>query len=634
MAKASKKPGLKAIVDASGALLKAGQWVVVAPGVPINEKLKGRSGQVDYIEEAADRGMVTVQFPAVSGFEAESTEFICRDLLLAEPPVLSTAPVQHALQYVPLLKIDVLRNTRQQYDEPAMVELVQSIEAHGVLQSILVRPHPERPDRYQLAAGHRRYFAAQRAMLEEIPATIRQLTDREFLEVQLLENLQRQDVHPADEAVAFAELLDEHHFSAEEIALKVGKPVKFVLQRAKLVALSAFWMELLRNNGLALAAAHELARLPHESQLLIEREGVRILGNQPTYNFGAVWIRSTIKDKVLRELGTAAFPKDDAELYPLAGPCTTCPKRSGACHLLFEEDDLTHDLCLDGTCFAQKKELFVARRQREVKKETGKPAVLVSINYYQTDNKAAIDHSKYREATPETPGAVAALLADGVEAGATKWVLLDKGAAPKSVNAAEEEKAERAATIRSNRIKRQINELQAAMLRQLFSNEIGSNGPAANALINSFLESAFLYGYSRTPKSTLEYLHQQYGWPEATGADLDNQYRSGEKITPHQEYLQRQLRTMSVVDKVVLYFDLKFRSGLEQSEVLQVQQRYVKVLPLDYRDEFDVAQRAEQLVEEQYYSKGPRKSEKQNVAEIEAVLQKQFAPVGEEVTSA
>jgi ParB/RepB/Spo0J family partition protein len=300
-----------------------------------------------------------------------------------DTPTATTAPVYTPtkMKLVPLADIVVTSNTRKVFDETALAELAESIKAQGVIAPITVRLHAGQPGTFELVAGERRYRASKLAEQVTIPAVIRTLTDREFLEVQLLENLQRVDVRPADEASAFSKLLGSN-FSAEEIAQRVGKPVKFVLQRAKLVALIPFWMELLEADRLPLVAAHELARLPAHSQVVVKKwfESSHTWDLKQAKPLEASTIRHGINQEVMRQLSGAAFPKEDATLCPAAGPCTTCPKNSANSRGLFEEagTDAQAGKCLDAVCFGQKKDAFLARRKKEF---AGTDVPLISTSY-------------------------------------------------------------------------------------------------------------------------------------------------------------------------------------------------------------------------------------------------------------
>ena len=109
---------------------------------------------------------------------------------------------------------------RSRFDDTALQELAASIKASGVLQPVLVRRHA---DRYQLVAGERRLRAAQIAGLAKIPAILRDVGDREMMELALIENIQREDLNPIDEAKAYKALLGTVGLTHEELSERVGK---------------------------------------------------------------------------------------------------------------------------------------------------------------------------------------------------------------------------------------------------------------------------------------------------------------------------------------------------------------------------------------------------------------------------
>ena len=117
----------------------------------------------------------------------------------------AVAPVVSSIQDIPLAKIrESKTNPRRFFDEAKLAELADNIRQHGVLQPILLRPLPEgEAGTYELVAGTRRYRASKLAKRDSIPATVRELTDAQALELQVIENVQRVDVHPLDEAQGY-----------------------------------------------------------------------------------------------------------------------------------------------------------------------------------------------------------------------------------------------------------------------------------------------------------------------------------------------------------------------------------------------------------------------------------------------
>jgi ParB family chromosome partitioning protein len=126
---------------------------------------------------------------------------------------------------------------RRMFDQSAIDDLVVSVREKGILQPLLVRVHPEDAEAYEIIAGERRWRAAQVAALHEVPAIIRDLTDREALEVALIENLQRQDLSPLEEAEGYRRLMDDFSHTQEELAKTVGKSRSHVANTMRLLAL-------------------------------------------------------------------------------------------------------------------------------------------------------------------------------------------------------------------------------------------------------------------------------------------------------------------------------------------------------------------------------------------------------------
>lgn len=126
---------------------------------------------------------------------------------------------------------------RRQFAEPQLEELAASIRTQGVLQPILVRPSVESPDSYEIIAGERRWRAAKLAGLDSVPVIIREMNDQEVLVVALMENLQREDLNPMEEAHGFQQLRDEFGLSQEDMAHRLGKSRSAVANAIRLLSL-------------------------------------------------------------------------------------------------------------------------------------------------------------------------------------------------------------------------------------------------------------------------------------------------------------------------------------------------------------------------------------------------------------
>ena len=124
---------------------------------------------------------------------------------------------------------------RKQFDEDALLELSESIKQYGVLQPLLVS---DKKDYYEIIAGERRWRAAKLAGLKEIPVIVKEFSEQELVEISLIENIQREDLNPVEEAMAYKRLIDEFHLKQDEIAERVGKSRTAVTNSMRLLKLN------------------------------------------------------------------------------------------------------------------------------------------------------------------------------------------------------------------------------------------------------------------------------------------------------------------------------------------------------------------------------------------------------------
>lgn len=247
-------------------------------------------------------------------------------------------------------------------------ELADSVRSVGVLQPIVARASGKD---FEVVFGHRRREAAIRAELDEVPVIVRTYDDDQVLEAQTVENLQREDVHPLDEADGFAVLL-KRGYDLARIAAKLGKPTSYVAQRLKLCSLSKDARKALDEELISLGVALELAKLPNEK---LQAEALKVVAPARDARFAedrvllrVVDARAEIEREVMRKLSNAPFDTADAKLLPKAGPCTTCPKRTGVQVDLFPEAS-SPDLCTDPVCFREKSDAKWKLLQKTAKAE-------------------------------------------------------------------------------------------------------------------------------------------------------------------------------------------------------------------------------------------------------------------------
>ena len=149
---------------------------------------------------------------------------------------------------------------RKHFDEGELNDLANSIRAHGVLQPILVRPIAG--GRYEIVAGERRWRAAQRAGLHAIPAVVRELDEVEVLEIAIVENVQRTDLNPIEEAQGFQALIDRFHRTQQEIADAVGKSRPHIANMLRLLALPEDMQDMVRDGRLSAGHARAILTAP------------------------------------------------------------------------------------------------------------------------------------------------------------------------------------------------------------------------------------------------------------------------------------------------------------------------------------------------------------------------------------
>ena len=162
---------------------------------------------------------------------------------------------------------------RQYIDDDAIKDLAHSIEEKGILLPLLVRHHPDEPDAYEIIAGERRWRAAQLAKVHEVPVIIKDLSDQEVLEVALIENLQRQDLSPLEEADGYQRLMDEFSHTQEDLAKVVGKSRSHVANMMRLLGLPDPVKKML--NGGELSIGHARALLNAKDSIQLARKVVK-----------------------------------------------------------------------------------------------------------------------------------------------------------------------------------------------------------------------------------------------------------------------------------------------------------------------------------------------------------------------
>ncbi|QJD91782.1 ParB/RepB/Spo0J family partition protein [Duganella dendranthematis] len=290
--------------------------------------------------------------------------------------------VTEGYQFQPLYELRVSPDNRKWFNEQTLNELAESMLSVGVLQPIVIRPVPitsQHPQRFEIVAGERRFRAAIIAKLAIAPVIVKRLNDQQAAEIRLLENIQREDPHPLEEADSYQALMQAFNFGVPELMKITKKSKAYIYASLKLCALSLKARELFMADKEA---------LPASTALLVARIPVPELQNRaldeimtPRGKAGAMSVREAkdwIQERYMLNLKKAAFPIKDAKLLPEAGSCTACPKRAGNQPEVFQ--GIGADVCTDPNCFADKGKAHQAneeKRQASVEVQARKAGIPV-----------------------------------------------------------------------------------------------------------------------------------------------------------------------------------------------------------------------------------------------------------------
>lgn len=248
------------------------------------------------------------------------------------------------------------------FDEGKLLQLAESIAAIGVQQPAVVRP---KGDGYELVAGERRWRAACLAGLQTLPCIVRELDDVACLRIRLIENLQREDIHPLDEADGYGRLIERAGYDVEKLATEVHKSASYVYQRLKLRDLVPEARKLLVDGVIQAGHAILIARLTPK----IQAEAIKELIGWSDETVSVRHLDEWIHRHVLMELSKACWKLDDEDLVPKAGSCKACPKRTGFQPALFADmsNGGKHDYCTDRVCFSKKQQALINKKRKELK---------------------------------------------------------------------------------------------------------------------------------------------------------------------------------------------------------------------------------------------------------------------------
>ena len=323
-------------------------------------------------------------------------------------PSTHTAVNNHEYRNVAVTAlIESASNPRKRFDEKSLEELAASFKTQGVLAPLLVRELEE--SKYEVVAGARRLRAARLAELASLPVRVVKLTDAEAIEAQVVENLQREDIHPLEEALGFKALLElkEPAYTIANIAARAGKSEAYVYGRVRLADLIPSVAEAFLKDQITIGHALLIAKLPAAQQQEAFAASFRGMWTSEGNSQILIPIRELaawIEANILLQLAASPFDKQDETLVPQAGSCANCPKRTGFNQLLFP--DVRKDSCTDPQCFRAKIDAYVSKTLES------KPKLVQISSAWTTREGAPLGRNQYVELEirkPKVDGASAKL---------------------------------------------------------------------------------------------------------------------------------------------------------------------------------------------------------------------------------
>lgn len=275
-------------------------------------------------------------------------------------------------------------NPRKTFDQDSLNELAESIKENGLVQPITLRKTPKGSEKhFEIVCGERRYRASILAGLDNIQAVVKDLDDKKAFAAMIIENLQRKDVDPMEEAAAFSKLFTDGTMKVKEIAKMLGKSQSYVISRINLANIIPQFVELMNNKTLYLVHLLDICRLTKEQQKTlfnsrfqpssIERWTKKILPMDVLHQW--------IDEDVMKYLDTARFNLTD-ESFSCGHNCINCPFNTKNKEEYANEK---RDRCMNPACFNEKTKEFIFREA----KNSGLPVI-----YIGKDNDAILEEAK------------------------------------------------------------------------------------------------------------------------------------------------------------------------------------------------------------------------------------------------
>ncbi len=267
-------------------------------------------------------------------------------------------------------------NPRKSFNDKELKELAASIKSVGILQPLIVRLTSRVvPPYYEIICGARRFRAGMLVNLDTFPVIVKAMTDEQVLEVQIVENLQRADVHPLDEAAGYKCLIDSGRYDVQAIATRVGKLPNYIYGRLRLNYLIEDVKKALDADEITIAHALLFANLDEK----IQKETFEIYKSN-TWRQTIKGLQEIIANSMML-MKEAPFEINDSQLLKTAGSCGVCPKRTGKNPFLFDDwNKKSDDKCTDKNCWEAKIDATIDQKKKELEAK-GEKVQLISMNW-------------------------------------------------------------------------------------------------------------------------------------------------------------------------------------------------------------------------------------------------------------
>lgn len=274
------------------------------------------------------------------------------DVSDAQP--VSGAPARSADRKVPIEQVEPNPDQpRRDFDKSALDDLANSIREKGIIQPLIVRPNPRQADGYEIVAGERRWRAAQIAQLHDVPVIVREFDDTEVLEVAIIENIQRSDLNPIEEAAGYSQLMEKFGHTQEKLSSALGKSRSYIANLVRLLSLPLEVQGFLREGSLSAGHARALITADDPSALArkVIKDGLSVRETEK--------LAKSIGDNIFTDGGKASVKKateKDADTKALEGDLSASlgmkvsithkpGKEGGSIAISYKSFDQLDDLC-------------------------------------------------------------------------------------------------------------------------------------------------------------------------------------------------------------------------------------------------------------------------------------------------